>query len=405
MNKRTKRNRIYKNKTKKYYGGAKEETHETGLDTEQREKNDTDQKDEEEKNDSQLNNETEKETPPEGVFDILGDKIADYSGDVAGYVGDKALRLVGLQTISSQNENEKETETETSSNEKINNAVSGFASQAESVGASFVNLVNKTTSALIGQINGVLESPKVNQSVIQAAQETVKTLTELLTKFNKATNNPEFKAALELSLNNAADYANIFVEATNEPVNNAIDNLRNSGVKAAAGVASGAIKVATDAAAAVPGAGAIIDIGKMINDSTAAFGKVVEAGSETVETLSDVLEKISKNLKQGIDKLGSLQNKATQLTDGISNFKQEGIDKLGSLQNKASELTDGVGNFKKLTKDKFNISKRINSSIDNFENPLKNTSSVATVGGGYNTKTKRKLFKGKAKSKRVRFST
>jgi hypothetical protein len=43
-------------------------------------------------------------TAEKGVFDILGDKIADYSGDVAGYVGDKALRLVGLQTISSQNE-------------------------------------------------------------------------------------------------------------------------------------------------------------------------------------------------------------------------------------------------------------------------------------------------------------
>jgi len=380
MNKRTKRNRIYKNKTKKYYGGAKEKTHESVVDTEERENNDTEEKDEEEKNDFQLNNEIEKETPPEGVFDILGDKIADYSGDVAGYVGDKALRLVGLQTISSQNEKETETENETSSTEKISNVVSGFASQAESVGASFVNLVNKTTGALIGQINGVLESPKVNQSVIQAAKETVKTLTELLTKFNKATNNPEFKAAVELSLNNAADYANIFVEATNEPVNNAIDNLRDSGVKAASGVASGAIKVATDAAAAVPYAGAIIDIGKMINDSTAAFGKVIEAGSETVETLSAVLGKISKNLRHGIDKLNSLQNKAT-------------------------ELTDGVGNFKKLTKDKLNISKRINSSIDNFENPLKTTDSVAAAGGGYKTKTKRKLFKRKAKSKRVRFST
>ena len=389
MNKRTKRNRIYKNKTKKYYGGAKEKTHESVVDAEERENNDTEEKDEQEKNDEQEKkdeqedeeekneSQSEKETPPEGIFDILGDKIADYSGDVAGYVGDKALRLVGLQTISSENENE------TSSNEKINNAVSGVASQAESVGASFVNLVNKTTGALIGQINGVLESPKVNQTVIQAAKETVKTLTELLTKFNKATNNPEFKAELELSLNNAADYANIFVEATNEPVNSAIDNLRDSGVKAASGVASGAIKVATDAAAAIPGAGAIIDIGKMINDSTAAFGKVVEAGSETVETLSAVLGKISKNLKQG-------------------------IDKLNSLQNKASELTDGVGNFKKLTKDKFNISKRINSSIDNFENPLKSTDSVAAAaaaGGGYKTKTKKKLFKRKAKSKRVRFST
>jgi ABC-type transporter Mla subunit MlaD len=389
MNKRTKRNIIYNNKTKKYYGGTNKKTDEPEEDEQ-----------EDEQEDEKIDD-SEKDTPPEGVFDIVGDKIADYSGDVAGYVGEKALRLVGLQPISSGDENESPP------SEKINNAVTGFASQAESVGSSFVNLVNKTTGALIGQINGVLESPKVNQTVIQAAQETVETLTKLLTKFNKATNNPEFKAALELSLNNAADYANVFVEATDEPVNNAIDSLRDSGIKAMSGVASGAVKVATDAAAAVPGAGAIIDIGKMINDSTAAFGKVVEASSETVETLSGVLEKISKNLRQGIDKLDSLQNKASKLTDGIGNFKQKGIDKLNSLQNKANEVTDGVANFKKLTKDKLNISKRINSSIDNFENPLKSTDSVAAAaaGGGYKTKTKRKLFKRKAKSKRVRFST
>jgi hypothetical protein len=357
MNKITKCNRIYKNKTKKYYGGTKKKTDEPEV---------------EEENDSEPDNQ-EKDTPPEGIFDILGDKIVDYSGDVAGYVGDKALRLVGLQPISSGDENEK------SNNEKINDTVSGFASQAESVGSTFVNLVNKTAGALIGQINGVLESPKVNQTAVQAAQETVETLTKLLTKFNKATNNPEFKAALELSLNNAADYANVFVEATDEPVNNAIDSLRDSGIKAAAGVASGAIKVATDAAGAVPGFGAVIDVGKMINDSTAAFGKVVEAGSETVETLSGVLGKISKNLRQG-------------------------IDKLNSLQNKASKITDDVGNFKKLTKDKLNISKRINSSIDNFENPLKKVSSVAAAAAGGGYKTKRKFFKRKAKSKRVRFS-
>ena len=350
MNKRTKRTRIYKSKSKKYYGGMKKKTD-----------------DEESKQDDNENN-SDEDTPPQGVFDILGDKIVDYSGDVAGYVGDKALRLFGLQPISSGNENE------TPTNEKINNAVTGFASQAETVGSSFVNVVNKTSGALIGQINGVLESPKVNQGVIQAAQETVQTLTKLLTKFNNATNNPEFKEALELSLNNAADYANVFVEATNEPVNSAIDSLRDSGIKAASGLATGAVKVATDAAAAVPGFGAIIDIGKMINDSSAAFGKVVEAGSETTETLSDVLEKISKNLK-------------------------EGLNKLNSLQNKANKVSDGVSNFKKLTKDKLNISKRINSSIDNFESPLK---SAAASGGGNKTK---RIFKDKAKTKRVRFAS
>ena len=366
MNKKSKHNRIYKNKSKKYFGGNKKNYYEPQVEEEKKDENDS--KEYKNDNEQEENNES---TPSQGIFDIIGNKVADYSGDVAGYVNEKALRLVGLQPITSGEENN-------SSNEKFDNVVTGLSSKALSVGNSFVNVINKTAGALIGQINGILESPKANQTVIQAANDTVRDLTKLLNEFNKTTSNPEFKAALDLSLNNAADYANILVEATNEPVNNAIDNLRNSAIKASSGVVSGIVKVATDAAAAVPGAGAIIDVGKMINDGTAAIGKIVEAGSETTETLADVLEKTSKNFKQGIDKLNSIRSKA---------------------DSKISE----IGDFKKLTKDKFNISKRINSSIDNFENPLKKDDS-AVAGGGYKAKTKKKVFKHKVKSKRVRFA-
>ena len=73
MNKRTKHNRNKnkkQNKSKRLYGGAQVE-HVTPV--------------------PQV-----KENPP-GIFDVIGNKLATYSGNVVGYVKNKGLRLVGLE--------------------------------------------------------------------------------------------------------------------------------------------------------------------------------------------------------------------------------------------------------------------------------------------------------------------
>jgi ABC-type transporter Mla subunit MlaD len=110
--------------------------------------------------------------------------------------------------------------------------------------------------------------------------------------------------------------------------------------------------------AAVPGLGAVIEIGKMLNDGSKAASAVVEAGSEAVETASDAFVETTENVKQGLQELDEKKKMAEQ------------------------------------------ISNRTTKSINDFENPLPATAQAA---GG--RKTKRRLFKRKAKSKRVRFAT
>jgi uncharacterized phage infection (PIP) family protein YhgE len=335
---------------------------------------------------------------PPGIFDIIGDRLATYSGDVAGYVGTKGLRLLGLKKIK-DDEPIKNDDAVTEVDNKIEqvsdaatNAVSGIAAQASAIGSDIVKVADGTSAAILENVNDVLESPKVEHSVTETAKETAEDAANLLNKVNVALNTPELKAATEVVLDNVADYAEVAVEAMDKPLNNAIDTLNQAGAEAASGVGSGLIKVATDMAGAVPGVGAVIDAGKALNDGSAAVGKVVEAASTTVEAVSDAVEQTSENFKEGLDKLNDAKN-------AVAEKIEEKTDVLG---NGTDVLSKGADNLKKLNKEGADTLNRVNSSMDEFHNPLKHNVAAAAAGGG--RKTRRKLFKRKAKSKRVRFA-
>ena len=321
MNKRTKRNRKAKNQTKKYYGGK-----------------------------SMVSEDSR------GVFDLIGDKLSGYSGKAFDYVKNKGLRLAGLQPINQTESNNSTNDVDTKINE-ISDSASGIVSDVK-------NVFDKGSAAIIENINDVLESPKVGESLNEAAEETAEIGEKLLENFNEKFNSPEFKEEAKIALDNAADYANIAVDAMDEPINKAVDQLNEAGTKAASGAISGIVKVGTDALAAVPGAGAIIEIGKIANDASKAVGDVVSASSQAVSTVSKVVEETGKNLDEGLDKLDEKKKEAMK------------------------------------------ISNRTNKSIKTFENPIGNAvktiGKVGKTGGAH--KTKRRLFKSKAKSKSVRFS-
>jgi methyl-accepting chemotaxis protein len=365
MNRQTKhnkRNRI-KNKTKKYYGGKTNQGFQESR----------------------------------GIFDIVGDKLESFSGKTVSYVADKGLRLLGLQPIN--NNQESETNDTAKVDEKIgeiSDAASGLVSNAKGIGADVLNVFDKGSAAVIGQINDVLESPKIENSITEAAGETAEIGTKLLDKFNERLSTPEFKEAAKVAIDNAADYTNIVVEAMDEPIDNAIDQLNEAGTKAAAGVVSGAVKVGTDALAAVPGAGAIVEVGKIVNDASKAVGDVAEAASDATSTISKVVGETSANIDEGLDKLNETKNKINEVTnkvnettDKIPSFNDVSLDKMTpSTPQESKKVLDN------LKQQGGTILNRTNKSLDDFENPLKKT-------GG---KTKRRLFKRKAKSKRVRFA-
>lgn len=335
MNKQTKRirkNRI-KNKSRKHYGGSVEVA---------------------------KNSEFELSHKSKGIFDIIGDKLSGYSGKAFDYVKDKGLRLAGLQPIKQQEISNSTQEVDQKIDE-ISDAASGIVFDVK-------NVVDKGSAAVISNINEVLGSQEVSESLNKSAEETSEIGEKLLENFNKSLSSPKMKEETKEALDNVAYYAEIAVDVLDKPINKAVDSLSEAGTKAASGAISGLIKVGTDAMAAVPGVGAVVELGKMANDATAAAGDVVEAASDATSTISKVVEETSKNIDQGLDKF--------------------------------EEKKTYMNGLKELNKDGLNVTNRVNKSINEFENPVKTVPSVLTGG----RKTRRKLLKHKGKTKSVKFS-
>jgi hypothetical protein len=285
-----------------------------------------------------------------GIIDILGDKISDVTSSVTNKAEDIGLNALGLEKINKPDEESKMTEKLDENLDKISDAASGVISD---VG----NVVNKASASVIDNINEVLSSPTVSESVKEAGEETAAITGKLAETFNDALDDPVVKAEVEQAIENAGQIGTVVAKAAEEPLKEVARVSVSAGTDALSAASSGAVKVATDILASIPGIGAIFDIGKILNDGSKAASAMVEAGSEAIETASDAFIETKANVEKGLKELEEKKKMAQQ------------------------------------------ISNRTTKSINQFENPLSKT----TQSGG-SKKTKRRLFKRKAKSKRVRFA-
>ena len=176
--------------------------------------------------------------------------------------------------------------------------------------------------------------------------------------FNQAINDPVVKQEVEQAIDNAGEIGSVMVDAAKEPFNKAVDVAAEAIPKATGAAISGVVKVGTDAMAAIPGVGGVIEIGKIINDSSKAASAVIEAGSEAIETASDLFVETKANMEKGMQALEERKKMAEQ------------------------------------------ISNRTTRSINEFENPI----NQITQQTGGKRKSKRRLLRRKYKTKRVRFA-
>ena len=285
-----------------------------------------------------------------GIIDIISDKIGDTASTLANKAEDIGLNALGLEKINKSAEENEMGQKIDENIEKISDAASGVISD---VG----NVINKSSAAIIDNVNEVLSSPVVSESVKEAGEQTAEITGKLAESFNEAMDNPVIKAEVEEAIENAGEIGTVVAKAAEEPIKEVARVSVEAGTEALSAASSGAVKVATDILASIPGVGAIFDIGKILNDGSKAASAMVEAGSEAVETASDAFIETKQKVEEGLKDLEEKKKIAQQ------------------------------------------ISNRTTKSINQFENPL---SAVKQSGG--NKKTKRRLFKRKIKSKRVRFA-
>jgi uncharacterized protein Yka (UPF0111/DUF47 family) len=275
----------------------------------------------------------ENDDPREGVVDMVTNKIGDVASAAASKISDVGLKIMGLERI-----NHPEIHNE-------NTVVSDIG-----------NTIDKTGAAIVENVNEVLGSDAIKETTQQAAQHTAEIVKESAETFNQALNQPEVKAEVKEALKNAGEIASVIIEEGKEPFNKAVDVAAEAAQKATGAAVSGAIKVGTDALGAVPYLGAIVDMGKILNDGSKAASSVVEAGSEATEAVSDAFIETKEKVENGLKELEEKKKMADQITGRTIN------------------------------------------SIKQFENVPTNSQ----IAG--KRRTRRRLTKYRAKSKRVRFA-
>lgn len=297
----------------------------------------------------QNNNDDDKATIKDvGVLGYLGDTVKSGLGKVATMAEDSLLNAAGLEKKDENNQNDNTSE---------NNSLSGLASN---ISENIKNVTNKTGAAVIGNVNELFGSDAVKENVKEAAQNTVSILKDNAQIFNDAVNDPEVKGELIQAIKNGAEIGNVVIEAAKKPINNAAEVIAEAVPNAVAASSAGLVKVATDLVGAIPGIGGIMDGLKAFNDGSKAVAGVVKSASDTIVSVSDLVTDTKENFEKGMETL----EKSKKLSQQISN--------------------------------------RTTKSINDFENPYKfNNLNVQAAGG---RKTKRRLFKRKFKSKRVRFA-
>jgi len=131
--------------------------------------------------------------------------------------------------------------------------------------------------------------------------------------FNDAMNDPEVKEQLEEAIEHAGELGDVIVKSSEEPLKEAVKIGVEAGTDALGAASAGIIKVGTDMMAAVPGLGAVIEVGKMLNDGSKAVSAVTEASSKAISTASDAFSITSENVKKGLKELEEQKKQSQQI--------------------------------------------------------------------------------------------
>jgi len=250
-----------------------------------------------------------------GSNSVITDKITDLASSAGQYIGDKVLRLAGLERIPTQTHNVKNADAVV-----VTDVPKSEEAAIQSVGQDIANVSNKVSGSIIENVNEVLGSPQLDIGVSEAVENTKEIISDKMEELNNIVNDPIFEQKAEKTLDNVAKYSEIAVEALDKPLDKAVDKLNDAGTKMLSGAVSGSIKVGTDAMAAVPGLGAIVEAGKIVNDISNTASTIVQAGSEATNTISTLFEETSDNIKK-LEELKEAKNQISNRTsESIQNF-------------------------------------------------------------------------------------
>ena len=220
--------------------------------------------------------------PSEGVIDIVGEKFLQIGTSSGKYLKDIILKTNGLTEI---------------------NPVDSPETTNDETTPNILNCATNIASTFFESMNKMLSDPAFKSAVGESAKETAELVFALLQKFNDELSTPEMKTDVKQALDNLGDYIIIVGESMKQPLEVAGERMNEAVTIGLSGATRGFIKVATGAMSAVPGAGAIVSIGKILNDSTASIADMIKAGTNVSSTISQLVVNTNNKIKEKINDL------------------------------------------------------------------------------------------------------
>ena len=203
----------------------------------------------------------------QGVMDYMGDKMGNLASGSVSFLTNKTARLFGFKPINAAEE-KKDQKDMNAMTKSVSDTASNLSNSVSNITSGITDSFNNGTSSMIGDMNDALDAPVVSDTVKQAADDTKEITEGLLENVNDTFDDPKFKKELGKTMENTAEIATITIKAMDKPIDQAIDKVNEAAGKALGGIAGTGIKVATDMMAAVPYVGAVVEMGKIINDTS-----------------------------------------------------------------------------------------------------------------------------------------
>lgn len=245
-------------------------------------------------------------------------------------------------------------------------------SKLAQVGEKASELLGIATTAVLQKANTFLENSGAESAVDAEADKATKKLTSIFNRITEILSDPELQQAAARAGKEVGDYTTILVDAMREPLSELAVVVAEADLNATGAILAGIIKVVTDAMAAVPGLGAVIEFGKISNDVAGATGDVVHSGTTAVTAASRFVYEIVQNIMKQVQILKNKQAPVVSPQAPVVSPQENlagGSKKAKNRTRRRENIEHDLVSFKKAQRERMAIERRTMKRIAEFENP------------------------------------
>jgi hypothetical protein len=146
---------------------------------------------------------------------------------------------------------------------------------------------------------------------------------EFIGEFNKNMADPKYRQEVDKAVANVKELINKLLTAAGQPFNAAFSNITDNVIPRLVGsLARTATTAVFNIASAIPGVGAVLSAGKILNNFGQTFENISETVSETSETLHNAVSKMKENL-----------NNLTMITHSVGQRTSNSMENFDNINN------------------------------------------------------------------------